>query len=74
MNRSSGHVKRMKTGGLIATAGTLPLLVYVLAGPKDGNPVGLGLLMWLCWLVGGVMVIWGGAGALGARIRNRRAS
>jgi len=32
--------------GLVFAAATLaPLLLYVIFGPKDGNPIGLGLLM-----------------------------
>lgn len=30
--------------GVIACIGILPLLLYILFGPKDGNPIGLGLL------------------------------
>ena len=61
---SQSHIKRLKIGGLIVAAGTVPLLIYVMVGPKDGNPIGLGLLMWLSWLVGGVVVIWGVIGGL----------
>lgn len=32
------------TGGLLAGAGYLPLQLYILFGPRDGNPIGLGLL------------------------------
>jgi hypothetical protein len=28
----------------VGIAGTLPLALYVALGPKDGNPIGLGLL------------------------------
>lgn len=31
----------------IGFAGVLPLLLYVAIGPKDGNPIGLGLLAML---------------------------
>jgi hypothetical protein len=33
-----------RLGALILVLGTGPLLAYIVFGPKDGNPVGLGLL------------------------------
>jgi len=72
MNTPSPHRKRVKTGVIIVGAGTLPLLIYVLVGPKHGNPVGLGMLMWLCWLVGGVFIVTGLFGGVVARIRRNR--
>lgn len=35
----------VKTGLLLMAAGVLPIALYSLFGPADGNPVGLGLLM-----------------------------
>lgn len=32
------------TSLLVGVAGVAPLLLYVLFGPADGNPIGLGLL------------------------------
>lgn len=32
------------TGIITAATGVLPLLAYILLGPKDGNPIGLGLM------------------------------
>ena len=58
------YIKRLKIGALIVAVGTVPLLIYVMVGPKDGNPIGLGLLMWLSWLTGGVLLAWGGIGGL----------
>lgn len=66
---SRSHIKRLKIGALIVAVGTVPLLIYGMVGPKDGNPVGLGLLMWLSWLIGGVLVIWGIIGGLIAYLR-----
>jgi hypothetical protein len=43
LNRWSG-VTIIRTGLIVGAAGMLPLLVYILVGPKDGNPIGLGLL------------------------------
>lgn len=37
--------RRILIGSLVLGAvGTAPLLLYVLFGPKNGNPIGLGLL------------------------------
>jgi hypothetical protein len=65
----SAHAKKLKIGGLIVAVGTLPLLGYVLLGPKDGNPVGLGILMWLSWLIGGALLIWGTIGTVVSHLR-----
>jgi hypothetical protein len=59
------HIRRVKIRAMIIGAGTLPLLIYVLIGAQDGNPLGLGLLMWLTWLVGGGFAATGAiAGAI----------
>lgn len=34
----------IRTSMAIGAAGILPLLLYAAFGPKDGNPIGLGLL------------------------------
>jgi hypothetical protein len=62
-------MRRVKIGAMIIGAGTVPLLIYVLIGPKDGNPIGLGLLMWLSWLVGGALAAAGLIGGAIARFR-----
>jgi hypothetical protein len=54
-------------GVAVAVVGSVPLILYVMVGPKDGNPVGLGLLMWLSWLVGAVLIAWGVIGLVVAR-------
>jgi hypothetical protein len=41
--RSRG-VRILRTSLLIGAAGIAPLLLYILLGPADGNPIGLGLL------------------------------
>ena len=66
-------MKALEIGGAILAIGTLPLLLYVMFGPKDGNPVGFGILMWLSWLIGGILVIWGTISAVVAFSRDRRA-
>jgi hypothetical protein len=54
-------------GVAVAVVGSVPLILYVMVGPRDGNPVGLGLLMWLSWLVGAVLTAWGVIGLVVAR-------
>jgi hypothetical protein len=66
------HTRRLTIGGLVLVLGTAPLLLYVLFGPRDGNPVGLGILMWLSWLAGGVLVIWGFVGLLRSILYGKR--
>jgi hypothetical protein len=39
--------------------GVLPLLVYVAFGPKDGNPIGLGLLAVVAVLIATIGVVVG---------------
>jgi len=34
-----------KAGLALMAAGIVPILLYTLLGPADGNPIGLGLLM-----------------------------
>ena len=45
------------------------LFDYALTGPKDGNPIGLGLLMCLGWLVGAVLIAWGAVGLVISKFR-----
>jgi hypothetical protein len=61
------HAKRAKIGVAVAVVGSVPLILYVMLGPRDGNPVGLGLLMALSWLVGAVLIAWGVIGLVVAR-------
>ena len=61
------HAKRAMIGVAVAVVGSVPLILYVMVGPRDGNPVGLGLLMWLSWLVGAVLIAWGVIGLVVAR-------
>lgn len=44
---------------LIGALGVAPLLVYMLLGPKDGNPIGLGLLAALAVAVSGIGMLIG---------------
>ena len=61
------HAKRAMIGVAVAVVGSVPLILYVMVGPRDGNPVGLGLLMCLSWLVGAVLTAWGVIGLVVAR-------
>ena len=53
------HSKLLLAGILVAIAGTIPIYLYIKLGPADGNPIGLGLLAWLSWLVGLVLFVIG---------------
>jgi hypothetical protein len=46
-------------GAVIAGAGYLPLQLYIIFGPRDGNPIGLGLLFVLSMVVGLAVVAVG---------------
>lgn len=55
----------MVVGFAISLASCLPLIVYILVGPSDGNPIGLGLLMVLGQLIalagvviGLIILVW----------------
>ncbi len=49
--------KGIRFGLLILAAGVIPLLLYAAFGPKDGNPIGLGLLFIVATPVGVLMVL-----------------
>jgi hypothetical protein len=63
------HTRRAVIGSAIAVGASIPLLLYVVFGPKDGNPIGLGLLMLIGWLVGAVLIAWGAVGVVISRFR-----
>lgn len=46
-------------GALIAAVGYLPLGMYILFGPRDGNPIGLGLLFITATLLGLMIFVIG---------------
>ena len=64
------HTRRAVIGSAIAVGASIPLLLYVVFGPKDGNPIGLGLLMLIGWLVGAVLIAWGAVGVVISRFRD----
>jgi hypothetical protein len=43
LRRFSGR-KIIRGSIILALAGVMPLLLYIWLGPRDGNPIGLGLL------------------------------
>lgn len=49
--------KGIRYGLLILAAGVAPLLAYVALGPKDGNPIGLGLLFIVATPIGVLMLL-----------------
>jgi hypothetical protein len=46
-------------GVVVAAASLAPLLLYVVFGPKDGNPIGLGLLFFFGTPVGVILTLVG---------------
>ncbi|MGE0407357.1 MAG: hypothetical protein AB7O65_13760 [Candidatus Korobacteraceae bacterium] len=44
---------------LVGAVGVAPLLLYIAFGPKDGNPIGLGLLAMLALPLAGVGLVAG---------------
>lgn len=60
IERHSGS-KIVLVSAVIGVAGMMPLLLYVLFGPVDGNPIGLGLLAMLSV---SIAAIGGGIGFL----------
>ncbi|GEM_PF-1495445 len=49
----------LMVGLIIAVIGYLPLQLYILFGPRDGNPIGLGLLFVIGVFTGLVVVVIG---------------
>lgn len=43
----------------VAVAGVMPLLLYSVFGPEDGNPIGLGLLALLAIPTGAMIALAG---------------
>lgn len=52
-------IRILKTGFLIGLGGTAPLLLYIVLGPKDGNPIGLGLMAGLAVPLSGIVMGFG---------------
>jgi hypothetical protein len=61
MHQTSGHSARwiLLTSAKITAIGIAPLLLYVLIGPDDGNPIGLGLLAMLAVFIGVIGIALG---------------
>jgi hypothetical protein len=49
----------LKVGLLIAGVGYVPLQLYIIFGPRDGNPIGLGLLFVVGMLAGLIVIAVG---------------
>lgn len=49
--------KGVRMGLLILAAGIVPLLLYMAFGPKDGNPIGLGLLFIIATPIGVLTIL-----------------
>ena len=46
-------------GAIVAGLSLAPLVLYVIFGPKDGNPIGLGLLMFFGVPIGVLLFVVG---------------
>jgi hypothetical protein len=57
-------VRIMKASLLLGCVGVAPLLLYLLLGPKDGNPIGLGPLAFFTLPVAIVGLVVGAVSAL----------
>lgn len=60
----------IRLGLVIAAVGMGPLLLYILFGPADGNPIGLGLLAFFSMPVALVLLVVGFAKRLHERARD----
>jgi hypothetical protein len=58
-----------RVGLVLLVLGTGPLLLYIAFGPRDGNPIGLGLLFFFSFPAAAILLLWGGAAALFRRLR-----
>lgn len=59
MSQSDGRpwsfARFLKLGFIFALVGYIPLQLYILFGPSDGNPIRLGLLL-VVWMLAGLFV------------------
>ena len=51
--RRLGGLRLLKWSLILGLAGSAPLLLYIVFGPSDGNPIGLGLLAVAAVVIGG---------------------
>jgi hypothetical protein len=51
--------KLSRAGAVVAGLSLAPLVLYVIFGPKDGNPIGLGLLMFFGVPIGVLLFVVG---------------
>jgi dipeptide/tripeptide permease len=63
--------KLVKLGALLMAIGILPIALYSLFGPADGNPVGLGLVMVVLVPIGFLLVGTGLLRLLLARLQQK---
>jgi hypothetical protein len=52
VDKSWSFARFLKLGIIVAVMGYTPLQLYILFGPSDGNPIGLGLLFVIGMLAG----------------------
>ncbi len=53
------YAKFLLAGLVVPVAGTIPILLYAIFGPANGNPIGLGLLAWMSWMLGLILLLVG---------------
>lgn len=70
LTRRSGF-KIMKASAVLGLVGVGPILLYALLGPKDGNPIGLGLLAFFTAPVATVGLVVGAITALVQSLTSR---
>jgi hypothetical protein len=71
VRRSSG-AKILLVSLAIGIAGVAPLLLYIAFGPRDGNPIGLGLLAVVAVPVAGIGIVLGAIKLIVERIAQAR--
>jgi len=68
LRRFSG-AKRVLSSAVLALAGYMPLQLYIWFGPRNGNPIGLGLLAFAVLPFAGIGAVIGAIKMLVERLR-----
>jgi hypothetical protein len=64
--------KIMKASALLMLVGVGPIFLYALLGPRDGNPIGLGLLAFFSFPVASAGLVAGAIKLAAERLARRR--
>lgn len=62
----------LKLGLVILAVGYIPIQLYILFGPRDGNPIGLGLMFVVCLFAGLGVIVFGAIRELWHTFNDRR--